>query len=209
MLSWAHPSHTPNGISIGSAVYAQLTPESPYTSQWATPFQNCPFARGLLTPSNIQFLGPAECTPQTTSRSVQPFLHSSRSCQTDHATPSSIRPHPRSLRRYGLITIIMMIIRHTTSTSTRWLFVFALCYHSNVTRAPIANPPNSAQLGERPYHSPKLHPGPCSSVGMRPRTDKHTDRKTCVTTIHFASSTTHAKRNNNNNNVCIMHIKSC
>ena len=29
-----------------------------------------------------------------------------------------------------------------------------LCCHSNATRAPIANPPNSAQLGGIPYHSP-------------------------------------------------------
>jgi len=44
-----------------------------------------------------------------------------------------------------------------------------------------------------PYHSPKLHPGPCSSVGMRRWTDTHT--QTAVTNIHFASSTTHAKCN--------------
>jgi len=31
---------------------------------------------------------------------------------------------------------------------------FALCCRSNATRAPIANPPNSAQLGGIPYHSP-------------------------------------------------------
>ena len=71
---------------------------------------------------------------------------------------------------------------------------FALCCHSNATRAPIANPPNSA---------PKLHPGPCSSVGVWPRTDTHTHRQTDthtqtrVTTIHFASSTTHAKCSDN------------
>ena len=41
------------------------------------------------------------------------------------------------------------------------------CCHSNETYAPTANPPNSAQLEGTPYHSPKLHPGPCSSVGMR------------------------------------------
>jgi len=41
---------------------------------------------------------------------------------------------------------------------------------------PIANPPNSAQPGGIPYHSPKLHPGPCNSVGMRPRTVTQTDR---------------------------------
>jgi len=55
---------------------------------------------------------------------------------------------------------------------------FALCCHSNATRAPIANPPNSAQLGGSLYHAPKLHPGPCSSVGVRPRTDTQTDRHT-------------------------------
>jgi len=71
-----------------------------------------------------------------------------------------------------------------------------LCCHSNETRAPIANTPNSAQLGGTPYNSPKLHPGSCSSVGMRRGTaDRHTDTQTRVTNIHFASSTTHAKCN--------------
>jgi len=69
------------------------------------------------------------------------------------------------------------------------------CSHSKATRVPIANPPNSAQLGGSLYHAPKLHPGPCSIVGVRPRTDRHTDTQTRVTTIHFASSTTHAKCN--------------
>jgi len=55
---------------------------------------------------------------------------------------------------------------------------FALCCHSNATRAPIANPPNSAQVGGSLYLAPKLHPGPCSSLGVRPRTDRHTDRHT-------------------------------
>jgi len=77
---------------------------------------------------------------------------------------------------------------------------FTLCCHSNATGAPIANPPNSAQLGGSLYYAPKLHPSPCSSVGVRPRTDIETDRQTDtqtrVTTIHFASSTTHAKCNN-------------
>jgi len=67
------------------------------------------------------------------------------------------------------------------------------CCHSNATSAPIANLPNSAQLGGIPYHSAKLHPGPCNSVGIRPRTDRQT--QTCVTTIHFSWSTTHAKCN--------------
>jgi len=52
---------------------------------------------------------------------------------------------------------------------------FTLCCHSNATCDPIADPPNSAQLGVSLYHAPKLHPGPCSSVGIWPRTDRHTD----------------------------------
>jgi len=63
---------------------------------------------------------------------------------------------------------------------------FALCCYSNETRAPIATRSNSAQIGD-----PKLHPGQCSSVGMRPRTDTQ-DTQTRVININFASSTTHA-----------------
>ena len=51
------------------------------------------------------------------------------------------------------------------------------CYHSNETRAPIANSANGAQLVGTSYHFPKLHPGPCSSVGMRRGTDRDTDRQ--------------------------------
>ena len=36
------------------------------------------------------------------------------------------------------------------------------------------------------YHSPKLHPGTYSSMGMQRGTDRHTDRQTAVITIHFA-----------------------
>jgi len=36
---------------------------------------------------------------------------------------------------------------------------------------------NSAQLEDTPYYSPKLHPGPCSSVWEcgEGQTDRHTD----------------------------------
>jgi len=59
-------------------------------------------------------------------------------------------------------------------------------FHRNETRALIANLPNSIQLEGIPYHSPKLHPGPCSSVGMRRGTDRHTYTQTRVINIHFA-----------------------
>ena len=54
---WAH---NPNGISIGSAVFAQMTAECAYTLQWdaSSPPQNCPFPWGNWTPSNTWFHGP-------------------------------------------------------------------------------------------------------------------------------------------------------
>ena len=83
-------------------------------------------------------------------------------------------------------------MRHRASTSTRWHFVFALCCHSNETSAPIANPPNSAQLGGTPYHSPsyiRVHAVVwASGCGQ-------TDTQTSVNNIHSASSTTHVKCN--------------
>jgi len=65
------------------------------------------------------------------------------------------------------------------------------CCHSNETRAPIANPPDSAQLEGTAYHFPKLHP--VRAVGMRRGTDRHTDTQTAVANIRFASATPHAK----------------
>ena len=37
-----------------------------------------------------------------------------------------------------------------------------------------------------PYHSSKLHPDPCSGVGMRRGTDTPTHSQTAVVTMHFA-----------------------
>ena len=48
-----------------------------------------------------------------------------------------------------------------------------------------------------PLPFPKLHPGLCSSVGMRRGTDWQTDTHTAVTNIHFTWAKPHAKRNKN------------
>jgi len=50
--------------------------------------------------------------------------------------------------------------------------------------------------GGQSYYPSKLHPRPSSSVDVRPRRHTDTHTQTPVTTIHFASSTTHAKCNN-------------
>jgi len=69
--------HNPNGISIGSAVYAKLTAERSYTLQRAafSPLKITPSDTRDLQPDLIRgSLGQLECITQRLSRSVQPFL---------------------------------------------------------------------------------------------------------------------------------------
>ena len=66
----------PNGISIDSVVFTQLTAECPYTLQRAATYpKNLPIPMGHLGPhlihGSLDRPGP---TAQTASRSVQPFL---------------------------------------------------------------------------------------------------------------------------------------
>jgi len=58
-LPWVH---NPNGISISSAVFAQLSTECPYTLQWvaSSPVKIAPTHGGIWTPSNTWFLGPTQ-----------------------------------------------------------------------------------------------------------------------------------------------------
>ena len=51
--------HNPNGKSIGSAVFIQLTAESSYTLQWAPLSPKIAASHDVIwTPSNTWFLGP-------------------------------------------------------------------------------------------------------------------------------------------------------
>jgi len=69
------------------------------------------------------------------------------------------------------------------------------CCHNNATRAPIASPPNSAQLGGIPYHSPKLirvRAIVCACGRGQTQTHRQTHTHTRVTTIYHVSSKAHA-----------------
>jgi len=118
-----HPSNTfflgpirddiPNGISIGSAVFAGLRAESPYSLQWAAPFPSVKIApsHGDLDPSNTCFRGPTRVhISHMTYRSAQPFSQGSRLWQTerqpDHATPSTIVRIYVLVLRCGIIVIV-------------------------------------------------------------------------------------------------------
>jgi len=72
MFSWATQIHKPNGISIGSAIFGQLTAVSLGTSPSKLPVRTGRSGSHLAHGS----LGPPELTPQTASWLVQPFLHS-------------------------------------------------------------------------------------------------------------------------------------
>ena len=82
-------AHNPNGISISSAVFAQMTIECPYTLQWDAPFPlkiATYYRGGSGRPSNTWFPGPPKSSMQTASRSVQSFLLGSLVWQIDRQT---------------------------------------------------------------------------------------------------------------------------
>jgi len=69
---------------------------------------------------------------------------------------------------------------------------FRVRRYSNETRAPIANPPNSAQIEGTIYTIPlsyiRVH-----ALVWECGKDRHTDTQTAVANIHFASAMPHAK----------------
>jgi len=68
-------AHKPNGISISSAVFAQMSTEFPCTLQWDAPFPlKIAAFHGGSGPHLIHgSLGPPKSSTQMASRSVQPF----------------------------------------------------------------------------------------------------------------------------------------
>ena len=105
---------------------------------------------------------------QTHSHAEHSTLHPLISKQI--ACASEKRPDPICVRPWELYKQAI----HSVQASSPTFHIKNVCCQSirapNVchsTRAPTANLPNSAQLGGTPYHSPKLHLGPCSSAAMR------------------------------------------
>ena len=65
-------AHSPNSITVGSAISTQVTAECPYTLQWATPScSKLPLPMGDLDPTLIHgSLGSLESSTQAAPRSV-------------------------------------------------------------------------------------------------------------------------------------------
>ena len=108
------------GISIGSAVFAQLTVKCDYTSQWAATFppKHCPFPLGDWDRHPIHgFLSPPESVPQTASLSVQPFSQGLRTWPTHTHTHTTHSPTDR-LRQ------LVCSIGHYHSEKCFYLYLF-------------------------------------------------------------------------------------
>ena len=119
------------------------------------------------------------------------FLTPRRQC-TCRPSPAYIDVHatrPLTRRRHGTRA-------PSTSNSVIFQLILALhwrvCCHSNETVHWLQIRPTVHNY-RAPLPFPKLHPGPCSSVGMRRGTDRYIDTQTVVINIHFASATPHAK----------------
>ena len=81
----------PNDISIGSAVFAHMSTECPYTLQWG----NLPPSKFPLPMGGSCSLGPRESSTQRASRSVQPLCYflESRSICLYADCPMLLRSH--------------------------------------------------------------------------------------------------------------------
>ena len=87
--------HVPNGIAIGSTIFAQSMAVRTYFYS-GLPLQNCLFTRGdLLFPSNVQFLGPTRVQNPSSSRLVQPILQDNNKL---HLPNSAMRPNNNNMQ---------------------------------------------------------------------------------------------------------------
>ena len=148
--------------------------------------ENCP-CLWLVTVSRMHWL--------RTEQSV--LSHRTNSLHKQYSLKPTTQSK-QSTKFYNLTQSCSSMMGTKTRLGIEWAQALAdisrlvLCCHSNETCASIASPPNSAQLEGTLYHSPNLHPGLCSSVGMWQGTDGQ-DTQTAMTTRHFASATPHVK----------------
>jgi len=163
-------THNPNGISIGSTVFAQMTAECPYTLQWGAlfPFKIAPSHVGIWTPSNTWFLGPTQVPkPNGNSIGAATFagLTSVTDQQTDHATRSvrigriyirSTAMRPNNNNNLGSITRLCQAVslqrRHISTIGKKNLLnsnIFSTYTHNMANVGPL-----TAEIGSRVWGKP-------------------------------------------------------
>jgi len=107
----------------------------------------------------------------------KPGIEWVQACTRYHFAFALCRQNATSPGRRSNVENAHLLVTNQQRARTPRKLGFALCCHSNATGAPIANPPNNAQLGGSLYDAAKLHPGPCSSVAIWPWTDRQTHRR--------------------------------
>jgi len=116
--------HIPNGISISSAIFAQLTADGPCSLQRATPLplKIAPSQRGIWTHLIHGSLGP----PESTSKSLQRF------CRVHNR----VMDKPHYSQATGLIYVVLrcgLRVCVTVSMSLRWSVSVCLSLTSDCT----------------------------------------------------------------------------
>ena len=98
-------------------------------------------------------------------------------CGRNGTASLQITSHTQQARRF-----YRWCVRSAYGVRWAWRITAGLCHafpccHSNASRAPIANPPNSAQLGGIPYHSTSyIRVRAIMWTCGRGQTHRHTDR---------------------------------
>ena len=128
-------SHNPNGISIGSAVFAHMTAVSLYTLQWNATFPLIIAPSNEISGSHLIHgsLGPSESSTQMAS---QPFLQGWFVWQTDRPTDHATRS----------VTIDRIYVRSTAMRP----FNNDTMFSHDVTRSWPRNPNNLLLLVAKP-----------------------------------------------------------
>jgi len=68
--------------------------------------------------------------------------------------------------------------RYIVGTSTHWHFAFGAILSQQWNPCTDCKSAQYCTTRGHPYHSPNLHPDPCSCVGMRRGTDRQTNTQT-------------------------------
>jgi len=115
-------AHNPNGTSIGSAMFAQMTAECPYTLQWFACFllKIAPSHVGIWTSCNTWFIGPTRVMNPNGNLIVQPFFQDSLVWQTGRATD---RPTDRPRYSVRCDVIMRNYVGYGKATYTRFTLV--------------------------------------------------------------------------------------
>ena len=91
---WHQCAPHPNGILIGSAIFAQLKADCCRACLCVLSLKNYPLAWGNLDPYLLHFsFGPSEFTSQTASQSVQLLLYGHRIWMAQLYSPGGVNVH--------------------------------------------------------------------------------------------------------------------